>query len=97
MSKESEKAAGERISATEASRAFSEILDRVEGGRRFLIHRHGRDVCEMRPPHIASRRASECLVLLRGRSAITLDDEFSADLLDVIASEPPEDLPSWDS
>ena len=86
-----------RVSATEASRSFSKLLDDVEAGRRFLIHRRGRDVCVMAPPLAVSRRASECLAYLRGRSSAVLDDRFGEDLLEVLAGEPVEERPSWDS
>jgi antitoxin (DNA-binding transcriptional repressor) of toxin-antitoxin stability system len=100
MGKKSEKSKGsglKRISATEASRLFSEILDQVETGRRFLVQRHGRDVCVMAPPPLAGRRGSECLALLRGRTPVFLDDGFTKDLLDVLAKEGMEERPSWDS
>jgi len=86
-----------RISATEASRSFSRVLDEVESGRRFLVHRRGHDVCIMAPPPVAGRRASECLRYLRGRPAVLLDDRFSTDLLDILTGEPIEERPAWDS
>jgi antitoxin (DNA-binding transcriptional repressor) of toxin-antitoxin stability system len=86
-----------RLSATEASRSFSRLLDEVEKGRRFLIHRHGEDVCVMAPPPLHGRLASECLALLRARSPVTLDEGFSADLLEVIAGEVIEVRSPWDS
>ena len=86
-----------RVSATEASRSFSKLLDDVAAGRRFLIHRRGRDVCVMAPPLVVGRRASECLAYLRGRSSAVLDDRFGEDLLEVLAGEPVEERPSWDS
>jgi hypothetical protein len=86
-----------RISATEASRSFSRLLDEVEVGRRFLVHRRGRDVCVMAQPPVHGRRASECLSLLRTRSPVLLDDGFGADLLEILAEEPAEERPSWDS
>ncbi|MGH7571957.1 MAG: hypothetical protein ACREMK_08970 [Gemmatimonadota bacterium] len=85
------------MSATEASRSFSRLLDEVEDGRRFLIHRRGHDVCVMAPPMVSGRRASECLVHLRGRSPVLLDDRFGEDLLYVLSGEPVEEEPSWDS
>ncbi len=87
----------ERISATEASRSFSNVLDQVEKGRRFLIHRRGQGVCTMAPPPVLRRRASECLMLLGGRSEVVLDGEFARDLLDVITGETLSERPSWDS
>ena len=86
-----------RVSATEASRSFSRLLDQVEGGRRFLIHRRGRDVCVMASPPVLGRRASECLIYLRARTPVTLDGRFGEDLLNVLAEESLEDRPSWDS
>lgn len=86
-----------RISATEASRSFSHVLDEIENGRRFLVRRRGLDVCIMAPPPIAGRRASECLAYLRGRSPALLDERFSEDLLDILKGEPVEERPAWDS
>ena len=86
-----------RVSATEASRSFSTLLDEIESGGRFLVQRRGRDVCIMVPPPVAGRRASECLAYLRGRSPVFLDDRFSDDLRDILTGEPVEERPSWDS
>jgi antitoxin (DNA-binding transcriptional repressor) of toxin-antitoxin stability system len=85
------------LSATEASRSFSEVLDRVEAGSRFLIRRRGRAVCLMAPPTVSSRRVSECLALLRGRTPVLLDERFSKDLSDILAGESVDERPSWDS
>ena len=87
----------ERVSATEASRSFSDLLDRVEAGGRFLVHRHGRDVCELASPRVEGRRVSECIAILAGRDPALLDSEFSNDLSEIIAAEPPEDRQSWES
>ena len=87
---------GEVVTATEASRSFSAILDRVERGERFLIERHGKGVCLMAPPPTTGRRAAECLMLLRERAPVLLDDRFGDDLLDIIANEPRDPGP-WGS
>lgn len=97
MDKKSESRAAKRVSATEASRAFSDLLDQIESGRSFIVHRHGRDVCIMTAPPLDGRSASECLALLRGRPSVLLDDKFSSDLMDIITTEPAEERPSWDS
>lgn len=97
MSDKSDIGPEKRISATEASRSFSRLLDQVEAGRRFLVHRYGRDVCVMRPPSVQGRRASECLEILRARSPVFLDAGFGAGLLEVLAGEEAEERPSWES
>ena len=97
MRKKSEYTQAEKISATQASRGFSKLLDKVESGGRFLIHRRGRDVSLLAPAPIEGRRASECLALLRGRSAVQLDDRFGADLVNIVSAEPTEERPHWDS
>jgi hypothetical protein len=85
-----------RISATDASRSFSTILDEIERGATYLIRRRGKDVCVMTSPTVSARKASACLEMLRGRGPVTLDDRFGADLLGIIAAEPIEDRP-WGS
>lgn len=98
MGRKSDKPTGEeRISATEASRTFSSLLDRIRGGRRYLVHRRGEDVCVMAPPEVVGRRASECLALLRARAPVLLDGRFGEDLLDIVSGEPVEERPPWDS
>jgi len=98
MAKKSDKSRREaRVSATEASRSFARLLDKIEAGRRFLVHRRGRDVCVMAPPPVLGRRASECLAYLRARAPVVLDDRFGQDLREVLAGEPFEERPPWDS
>ena len=87
----------QRISATEAARSFSRLLDDIEAGGRFLVHRRGQDVCVMAPPVPVARRASECLAYLRGRAPIEPDHGFGEDLLEILAGEPIEEPPSWGS
>lgn len=97
MARKSDSRRDRRLSATQASRSFSKLLDEVAEGRRFVIFRHGRDICAMAPPQVTTRRASECLALLRGRAPVFLDDRFGEDLLDVLSKERVEERPSWDS
>lgn len=85
------------ISATEASRSLSGLLDEVESGRRFVVHRRGRALCTIAPAAVEGRRASECLDLLRARPPVLLDEDFGEDLLPVLAEESPEERPTWGS
>ena len=76
-----------RIPATVAGRSFSQILDEVERGRTFVVHRHGKDVCTMAPVAATGRKLSECLAILLERPAVRLDDKFSGDLADILRGE----------
>jgi hypothetical protein len=86
-----------RLSASDASRSFSRILDEIESGRRFLVHRRGREVAVMGPPPVRRRRASACLEILRGRTPVRLDGRFGEDLLGILAAEPVGEAPAWGS
>jgi hypothetical protein len=86
-----------RVSATVASRSFSRLLDEIEAGRQYLVHRRGQDVCVMAPPVPTDRLASECLARLRGRAGVVPDDRFGEDLLNILAGEAVEERPAWDS
>jgi hypothetical protein len=96
MGKKSDKRWPGRISATEASRSFSSILDEIEQGATIVVHRRGQDVCVMTSPRTTARKASDGLSILQGRAPALLDDGFASDLLDILAREPIEQRP-WDS
>jgi antitoxin (DNA-binding transcriptional repressor) of toxin-antitoxin stability system len=86
-----------RMSATEASRSFARLLDDVEAGSQFMIHRRGKDICLMSPPPpFRGRTAAQCLEILQGRLPIQLDGRFEDDLLAIISSESIAPSP-WDS
>lgn len=85
-----------RLSATEASRSFARLLDEVEAGVQFVVHRRGKDVCLMSAPPLPGRTAAQALEILRGRLPVRLDGRFGEDLLAIIAAES-TDRSSWDS
>jgi len=59
-----------RISATDAARRFSEVLNRVAyRGERFVIERGGEAVCEMVPPGRGFLSLAELAELLRSLPA----------------------------
>jgi prevent-host-death family protein len=69
------------ITATEASRNFSELLDAIERGESVIIKRGSRPVAEIRPAH---RRTGRDL-----RAALTgtapPDEQFSSDIASALA------------
>lgn len=70
-----------RISATDASRGFAELLTRVERrGAEYVIQRHGRDVAAIVPVTPADRVHTVGDLLEAIRTSPSVDDEFVSDL-----------------
>jgi prevent-host-death family protein len=90
------KSATVRVSATEAARNLSDLLNRVRyRGERFTVVRGGEEVAEIVP---AKRAAGVSLRELRSAlaSVPAPDDAFAADLERIRAEQPPAE-PSWRS
>ncbi len=51
-----------KMSATDAARRFSEVLDAVEDGESFLVERRGRAVARIAPAPAANGRAGKDLL-----------------------------------
>jgi len=67
------------ITASEASRKFSAVLDSVEHGETIVVTRAGRRIASIAPVPIATGSALNA-VLARWRASTALDDDF-ADLV----------------
>ena len=87
--------AARRLSATEAARGFSEILNRVRyRGERFIIERGGVAIGELRPAAPVRFTGADLLALLR--SLPTVDEEFFDDVEEAARNQPGlPDLP-WE-
>lgn len=87
---------GMRVSATEAARKLSDLLNRVRyRGETFTIVRGGEEVCQMTP---VSPRARITLGTLR-EALVSLPgphDDFRSDLERIRAAQPPAES-SWPS
>jgi prevent-host-death family protein len=82
-----------RISATEAARSFSDILNRVRyRGETFVIERRGEPICEIVPAKVST--VSDFVRLIR--SIPKPDDEY-LDTLEEIRRTQPRVAPSpWE-
>jgi antitoxin (DNA-binding transcriptional repressor) of toxin-antitoxin stability system len=85
-----------RLTATEAARDFSRLLDRIEAGDEAIIERHSEPVATISPATLAPRRISECMAVNLARLSSSPDPEFAADLADIIRGNPAVEPPSWD-
>lgn len=73
-----------RLTATDAARSFSEVLNRVAAGEEFEIVRNGATVAVLSPPKarlLSPERFHELLRLLPRP-----DDDFAADLRQIRGS-----------
>ncbi len=72
------------VTATEAARKFSEILNRVAyKGETFVVERSGRPVCEITPAANAKRfTGADFLELIR--TAPRPDDQYFKDVEEII-------------
>jgi prevent-host-death family protein len=76
-----------RLSATEAARRFSEVLDQVErDGQSFIVERRGRAVASITPAAAVSGRAVK--ELLRSQAA---DPAWPRELAELRRSLEPEE------
>lgn len=83
------------ISATEAARNFSELLNRVRyQHEHFVVERNGRPVCEVLPAEPASFNGADLVQLLR---SIPKPDKGYLDAVEqVIGKQPPVAQSQWE-
>ena len=83
-----------RISATEAARSFSELMNRVRyRGESFVVERGGKVICEILPAKPAKCSGAELASLLR--SLPPPDDEYLTIVEELIAKQPTAAKSGW--
>ena len=84
-----------RVTATEAARKFSEILNRVAyKGESFIVERSGRPICEIRPAKKEGISTQELVEILRSGPR---PDKGYFDTLEEITRNQPTVAPSpWE-
>lgn len=83
-----------RISATDAVRNFSELMNRVRyRGESFIVERGGKPICEILPARPPQFNGAELAKLLR--SLPKPDSEYLAGLEDLITKQPTVAESGW--
>ena len=83
-----------RISATEAARSFSELMNRVRyRAESFIVERGGKPICEISPARPPKFSGSELARLLR--SLPKPDDEYLAIVEEVVTRQPTVAESGW--
>ena len=78
------------LTASEASRNFSAVLDSVENGETIVVTRAGRRIASIAPASDATGAALNA-VLTRWRGAAALDDDFAESIKTARAAASSED------
>ena len=79
------------ITATEASRGFSDLLDAVERGETVRIKRKGGVVAEISPAGGSTFGALKTAL----RGVPPLDDGFESDIAEALSLVTEPEVPSW--
>ncbi len=83
-----------RISATEAARKFSEILNRVAYRREtFVVERSGKPICEISPARVKKFTARDFVEMIK--SAPRPDDQYFEDVEEIIKKRQPVTPSPW--
>lgn len=87
-----------RITATTASREFSDILDRVEhSGEEFVVERRGRAVARLVPTASTPKRITIGDFVRSIESVPKPDESFIADIADIHRRQPRLPKNPWPS
>jgi antitoxin (DNA-binding transcriptional repressor) of toxin-antitoxin stability system len=82
------------ISATEAARSFSDLMNRVRyRGESFVVERAGRAICEILPAKPPKFSGTDLANLLR--SLPKPDEEYLAGLEELMANQPTVAEAGW--
>lgn len=87
----------ERVTAAEAARHFSDLLDRVRDGHEtFVVVRGGEEIAQISPAE-PSRSITLRELFEKLRRLNSPDSQFADDLEEIQASQPPMDDGPWPS
>jgi prevent-host-death family protein len=81
------------ITATEASRGFSDLLNEVAGGATIRIERNGEPVAEIRPTVRHTYAALKAALV----GTPPLDADFESDIADALTHLTSPEVPTWDA
>jgi antitoxin (DNA-binding transcriptional repressor) of toxin-antitoxin stability system len=89
------------ISEAEAARDFAGVLARVRGGAEVVIESNDRPVAVIKSPELPRRTISESIALAEAYEkelgyAPVIDEDFAADLEEIIRNRKPADRSAWD-
>jgi antitoxin (DNA-binding transcriptional repressor) of toxin-antitoxin stability system len=86
-----------RMTGAEVANNFTAVLEKLKHGAEVVVEQDHRPVAVISPVKGPGRSIDECIALAKERgSGATLDEEYAADLEEIIASRQPLDTSVWD-
>jgi antitoxin (DNA-binding transcriptional repressor) of toxin-antitoxin stability system len=86
-----------RMTDAEVANNFAAVLEKLRHGAEVVVEQDHRPVAVISPVKGPGRPIDECIALATAHgSGAMLDEEYAADLEEIIASRPPLDTSVWD-
>ena len=89
------------ISEAEAESNFADLMEKVRAGGEIVIESGKNPVAVLRPADLGRRSVSESIALAEARAKRlgyepVMDEEYAADMREIIANRKPRDTSAWD-
>jgi antitoxin (DNA-binding transcriptional repressor) of toxin-antitoxin stability system len=89
------------VSEADAGSNFADLLDKVRAGGEVAIESGAQPVAVMRAAELPRRSISESIAIAEAHAKElgyepTMDEEFAADMREIIANRKPRDTSAWD-
>jgi antitoxin (DNA-binding transcriptional repressor) of toxin-antitoxin stability system len=89
------------ISEAEAESNFADLMEKVRAGGEVVIESGKRPVAVLRPADLGRRSVSESIAMAEARAKKlgyepVMDEEYAADMREIIANRKPRDTSAWD-
>jgi antitoxin (DNA-binding transcriptional repressor) of toxin-antitoxin stability system len=86
-----------RMTDAEVANNFAAVLEKLRHGAEVVVEQDHRPVAVISPVKGPGRPIDECIALAKAHgSGAKLDEEYAADLGEIIASRRPLDTSVWD-
>ena len=86
-----------RMTDAEVANNFAAVLEKLKHGAEVVVEQDHRPVAVISPVKGPGRPIDECIALAKAHgSGARLDEEYTADLEEIIASRQPLDTSVWD-
>ena len=89
------------IAEADVAENFDDLMNKVRAGTEVSIESGSKTVAILRSPNVQHRTISETIALAQARTKergyeLVMDEDFAADMREIIANRKPRDTSAWD-